>query len=352
MDKLNVLMLGPARNVKGGMTSVVDSYYDYGLDKKVNLKYIETINDKNKISKFISEVKGYIEFEKYIDKYDIVHIHMASRRSTFRKGKYVKIAKNKGKKVIIHLHGAEFKVFINECNFKQRQYVEKILNLADKIVVLSEEWKEYMETLIRDKDKIIIIHNAIIIPKDFNKNLDTQKILFLGRIGKRKGIYDLIDVFKNIIYKYPNAHLYVGGDGEVENFKKIIRDNKLMDNVSYIGWTSGKEKEKYLKECSFFCLPSYNEGMPMALIEGMAYKNIAISTNVGGIPRLIEDGVNGFCIEPGDKERLQQILEKLLNKDNADKREQISINARKTIKNKFDIKKNIENLLKIYNEMG
>ena len=125
-----------------------------------------------------------------------------------------------------------------------------------------------------------------------------------------------------------------------------------MDNVSYIGWTSGKEKEKYLKECSFFCLPSYNEGMPMALIEGMAYKNIAISTNVGGIPRLIEDGVNGFCIEPGDKERLQQILEKLLNKDNSDRREQISINARKTIKNKFDIKKNIENLLKIYNEMG
>ena len=201
-----VLMLGPARDVKGGMTSVVDNYYEYGLDKKVELKYIETINDKSKISK------------------------------------------NKGKKVIIHLHGAEFKVFINECNFKQRQYVEEILNLADRIIVLSEEWKEYMETLIRDKDKIIIIHNAIIIPKDFNKNLDTQKILFLGRIGKRKGIYDLIDVFKNIIYKYPNAHLYVGGDGEVETLKKIIKDNKLIGNVSYIGWTSGKEKEKYLKE--------------------------------------------------------------------------------------------------------
>ena len=138
-----VLMLGPARDVKGGMTSVVDNYYEYGLDKKVELKYIETINDKSKISKFISEKRGYKEFKKVIDKFDIVHIHMASRRSTFRKGKYVKIAKNKGKKVIIHLHGAEFKVFINECNFKQRQYVEEILNLADRIIVLSEEWKEY-----------------------------------------------------------------------------------------------------------------------------------------------------------------------------------------------------------------
>ena len=142
-----VLMLGPARDVKGGMTSVVDNYYEYGLDKKVELKYIETINDKSKISKFISEKRGYKEFKKVIDKFDIVHIHMASRRSTFRKGKYVKIAKNKGKKVIIHLHGAEFKVFINECNFKQRQYVEEILNLADRIIVLSEEWKEYMQKI-------------------------------------------------------------------------------------------------------------------------------------------------------------------------------------------------------------
>lgn len=352
MDKLNVLMLGPARNVKGGMTSVIDSYYDYGLDKKVNLKYIETINDKNKISKFISEVKGYIEFERYIDKYDIVHIHMASRRSTFRKGRYIKIANKKGKKVILHLHGAEFKIFMNECNLKQTKFVKEILNLSDRIIVLSEEWKAYVETLVKDKNKVVVIHNSIIIPENFEKNLDTQKILFLGRIGNRKGIYDLVDVFKNIIKKFPKAHLYIGGDGEVEKIKKIIKDERLKSNISYIGWISGKEKEKYLKECSFFCLPSYNEGMPMALIEGMAYKNIAISTNVGGIPRLIENGINGFCIEPGDKKKLQGILENLLEEKNKFRREQISDKARETIKNKFDIKNNIKKLINIYNEVG
>lgn len=347
-----VLMLGPARNVKGGMTSVVDNYYACGLDKKIELKYIETINDKGKISKFISEKKGYIGFKKNIDKYDIVHIHMASRRSTFRKGKYVKIAKEKGKKVILHLHGAEFKVFINECNLKQKKFVKEILNLSDKIIVLSEEWKEYIKTLIENEEKIVVIHNAIIMPEDFEKNIDTQKILFLGRIGRRKGVYDLIEVFKNVIKKFPNAHLYIGGDGEVEKLKKTIKDNNLMNNVSFIGWVLDEEKSKYLKECSFFCLPSYNEGMPMALIEGMAYKNISISTNVGGIPKLIEDGINGFCMEPGDKIRLQQILENLLDKKSKMKRKQISIKARETIEKKFNIQKNIEKLLKLYNEMG
>ena len=190
------------------------------------------------------------------------------------------------------------------------------------------------------------------MPEDFEKNIDTQKILFLGRIGRRKGVYDLIEVFKNVIKKFPNAHLYIGGDGEVEKLKKTIKDNNLMNNVSFIGWVLDEEKSKYLKECSFFCLPSYNEGMPMALIEGMAYKNISISTNVGGIPKLIEDGINGFCMEPGDKIRLQQILENLLDKKSKMKRKQISIKARETIEKKFNIQKNIEKLLKLYNEMG
>ena len=109
MQKLKVLMIGPARDVKGGMTTVVDNYYKYGLDKEINLKYIETINDKGKLSKFIMEKIGKIKFYKNINKYDIVHIHMASRRSSFRKGKFARIAKKKGKKVILHIHGAEYK---------------------------------------------------------------------------------------------------------------------------------------------------------------------------------------------------------------------------------------------------
>ena len=73
---MNVLMVGPARSVKGGMTSVVDSYYDYGLDKKINLKYLESSNDKNKILKAIKEITGFCKFKLLVKKYDIIHIHI------------------------------------------------------------------------------------------------------------------------------------------------------------------------------------------------------------------------------------------------------------------------------------
>ena len=72
----------------------------------------------------------------------------------------------------------------------------------------------------------------------------------------------------------------------------ILKEKRIDKNVKILGWVTGKEKENYLKECSMYILPSYNEGMPMSLIEGMAYKNIPISTNVGGIPKVIDNMQN------------------------------------------------------------
>lgn len=346
---MKVLMIGPARSVKGGMTTVVDNYFEYGLDKEVNLKYIETINDKNKISKFFKELKGMCEFKKYVDDYDIIHIHMASRRSTFRKGKYVRIAKIKNKKVIIHIHGAEYKKFYDDCNEKEKKYVKETLGLADKIIVLSEEWKEYFSTLATE-DKIEVVYNAIILPKDFNKNVDGRKMLFLGRLGKRKGIYDLLDVIEKLCKKEKDIMLYVGGDGEVEKVKRIIAEKRLNKNVEYIGWTSGEKKEKYLRNCSYYILPSYNEGMPMSILEGMAYKNVTISTTVGGIPKVIKNEENGIIINPGDKEKLYEYLSKLLNDKKM--REKLSENARKTMEKKFDINNTIKVLIKLYKNVS
>lgn len=346
MEKLKVLMIGPARSVKGGMTSVVDNYFKYGLDKEVDLKYIETVNDKNKVLKLLKIIKGYVEYISNIKKYDVIHIHMASRRSTFRKGKYIRIAKRYGKKIILHIHGAEFKIFYNnECNNNQKKYIIDTLNMADKIIVLSEEWKDFFSKLV-DKNKIEVIYNAILIPDNFEKNLDTKRILFLGRFGKRKGIYDLIKVLEELCVKYPDLTLYAGGDGEIEKVRQIVNEKNLENNIKILGWVSGEEKEKLLKESSFYILPSYNEGMPMSVIEGMAYKNVTVSTNVGGIPKVITNMQNGILINPGDTESLYRYLDELLQ--DKELRIKLSENARKTTEEKFNIKNNIKKLIEVY----
>ena len=344
-DKIKVLMIGPARSVKGGMTTVVDNYYNYGLDRIVDLKYIETCNDSNKISKFLKEKKGMMEFKKEIDNFDIVHIHMASRRSTFRKAKYIKLAKKHNKKIVLHIHGAGYKNFYDECDEKKKKYVRDILALCDRIIVLSEEWYDFFKNLV-EQEKLVVVYNSIVVPDDFEKNINTNSILILGRIGKRKGIYDLIEVIEKVIPKYPNLKLYIGGDGEVEKLKKIIKERNLENNVEYIGWTSGEKKNNFLRNVSFYILPSYNEGMPMSVLEGMAYKNITISTNVGGIPKVIEHEKNGIIIEPGDKEKMEMYILHLLEDEKF--RKKLSDEARKTIVEKFNIEVIIKKLEEIY----
>lgn len=349
MKKIRVLMVGPARNVKGGMTSVVNNYLDYGLQNEIELKYVESVNDKSKILKILSMIKGYIVFSFNIGKYDVIHIHIASRMSTFRKIRYIKKAKAKNKKVIIHIHGAEYKQFYDkECNEKQKKIIRDAFNMADKVIVLSEEWKEYFDTIIENKDKVVIIYNSIVVPKNFEKNLDSNKILFLGRLGKRKGIYDLVDAMERLIKEDKiEPILYVGGDGEINKVKEYVRKKELEKYIKIIGWVSGEKKEQLLCDASVYVLPSYNEGMPMSLIEGMAYKNVAISTKVGGIPKVIEDGVNGFLISPGQVEELYEKIKIVIT--DKELRQRLSENARKTVEDKFDIDSTIEKLLFIYN---
>ena len=104
----------------------------------------------------------------------------------------------------------------------------------------------------------------------------------------------------------------LGGDGEISRVKKIVNEKKLKKYIKVLGWIDKDKKEKYLRECSIFILPSYNEGMPMSIIEAMAYKNAVISTNVGGIPQVIDNNKNGILIEPGDKKQLYNSIEKLI----------------------------------------
>ena len=349
MEKLNVLMIGPARNVKGGMTTVVNNYFEYGLKEKVNLKYIETINDNNKISKFFKEIKGLIEFKKYINNYEIIHIHMASRRSTFRKGKYIKIAKEKEKKVIIHMHGGGFKDFYEkECNSIKKKKVKKILNSADEMIVLSDEWKEYFQNIV-PKERITVIHNGTKIPSDFNKNLNNKSILFLGRLNAEKGIYDLLEVIKKIKKEYSDVLLSICGVGEDIKIANYIKNYDLTKNVKILGWIDGKEKERQLKDNTYFILPSYYEALPMSLIEAMAYKCISIATNVGGIPRIIDNGTNGIMVNPGDIDNITNSLIELM--ENEKKREKISSEARKKIIKSFSIDESINKTFMLYKKI-
>ena len=341
------MMIGAGRDVRGGVSSVVNSYYEAGLDKLCELTYLPTMKDGNKLYKLLVAFGARLRFETLIKQADILHVHMSADNSFYRKAVFIRKAYKERKKIIIHMHGSTFDLFYKErCNDEQKRQVKEIFAMADKVIALSEDWKEFLAEYICDAEKIEVIYNAVKIPEPYSKDYSNQKMLFLGILGQRKGTYDLIEVLPEIFQNYPDSHVYFGGDGEQKQAEQLCREKEIAEHVTFLGWVRGAEKEKLLKECSIYVLPTYHEGMPMSVLEAMAYGMAVVSTYVGGIPHIITSGENGLLCEAGDKETLKEKLMQLLS--NSGLRKMLGSSAKETLLQNFDIKETVGRLLRLY----
>jgi glycosyltransferase involved in cell wall biosynthesis len=307
--KKHVLYIGPDyRNHRGGIGAVLAVYADYITP----FKFISTYPHGSFLKKIFTYFKAIVLlFGKLIADRDIkiVHIHSASKGSFLRKSLMVMISKLFGKKVIFHVHGAKFHIFYENAGL-MRGYIRFIIGLSDVIVCLSEQWKNYFESAFPGK-QIAVINNVIDPPKSQIIPVNDSKVinfLFLGYIGERKGIYDLIEVLNsrqnNFVGRY---RLTVGGNGEVEQLKQIISKGNNGD-IHYAGWVKGEKKNELLSQCDVYVLPSYNEGLPISVLEAMSYGKPIISTTVGGIPEIVKPGFNGWLMQPGDRSALRDII--------------------------------------------
>jgi glycosyltransferase involved in cell wall biosynthesis len=347
---INVLMIGPDRLVRGGISSVVNSYYDSGLNEKINLKYVSTMKDGNKIKKLNIALKAYSKYSQVINNYDIVHIHMSSNMSYFRKSFFVKKAFKKNKKIIIHQHSGGFIDFYNKSNKKQKKKIREIFSMANIVIVLSEKLAQFFKYQVCCGDKVMILYNGVMIPSYRKKEYKNNNVLFLGRITKDKGIFDLLDSIKCVIKKIPNAQFYLAGDGEdFDKCKVMIKEKSIEDCVHLIGWIDQSEKEEYLKKCSVFVLPSYYEAFPMSLLEAMSFGLAPISTNVGGVGKIITNGVNGIFIEIGNSNNIANNLIKVLNGD--DFKQFLGFGAYNKVTENFNIKIVTSELIEVYESL-
>lgn len=344
---MKVLMIGPGKGLKGGISSVVDSYYNIGLDKLVDIEYLETFVEGTKLKKISFAIKALLKFKKNAADKNIIHIHMSSRGSFYRKSLFILKAYKMNKKIILHIHGSEFQKFYQEeCNDLLKKYVKNIFSKCNKVIALSDEWKLILSEIV-DINKIEVLYNAIEVKchkskKDYSK----KKILFLGRVGRRKGAYDILKVAPTIISRHPDVEFIIAGDGEVEELRELSKNKNIDKWVNILGWTSGDEKINLLKEATIYLLPSYNEGMPISVLEAMSYRLPILSTNIGGIPQLVTNEVEGYLFDAGDLKKIEEALDKILS--NNVLREKLGKNSYNKVKEEFNLEKNIQKLYDIY----
>ena len=186
---MRILVVGPSpTRSKGGMATVIEEIEkDETLNSKFNIDIYESYIDGNKLKVLFFSLFSFIRFYFTKRNYDIYHIHAASYGSTFRKGLYVHAAKKWGKKVILHIHGAEYMLFYEKSN--QKDKIVSILKEADEVIALSADWKKKFDETFGLKNCVVLengidterLKPAITMVKDH-----PHTFVSLGRLGERK----------------------------------------------------------------------------------------------------------------------------------------------------------------------
>ena len=351
----SVLMVGTHLEAAGGIRAVVQGYLEGGLFNRFPGVYVHTHANGSVWRKAYCALRGYLAIAWYLLTLDapLVHMHVASRASFWRKSIVCLMARLRGRPYILHLHGGEFARFYqDECGPREKRYVRWIFENAALVLALSDEWRQRL-LRICPRATIEVLVNAVSLPEPRVLNEPTPlapRVLFLGHLERAKGTYDLVHAFARVAERFPQARLVCGGDGAIEHVRTLAQQLGISDRVECPGWLGLEQKRRALATAAIFALPSYAEGLPMALLEAMSWGLPVVTTPVGGIPQVVTHEMNGWLVEPGHIDELAAALSVLL--EHPTTRSRLGKAARSTIEAHYTLDRALQRLGEFYGRFG
>jgi glycosyltransferase involved in cell wall biosynthesis len=210
---------------------------------------------------------------------------------------------------------------------------------ADRVVAVSKVMaQEAVRFYHLPKDKIVVIRNGVNLPCLFDPPIEEQNadhvILFVGRLTWRKGVKYLIDALPQILAEYADTKLLVVGNGEQKAFlKKRIKKFRIENSVQFLGKVSAERLYSLYNEADVYVQPSLYEPCGIAILEAMSMGKPVVATDVGGIPELITNGVEGLLVEPGNSLQLARAITNVFS--DSSYRKIFGSNARKKVEREF-----------------
>lgn len=268
----------------------------------------------------LGPVSDQMKFKKTIDSTtDLVVLNPSlGARSFFRDGLFARRLAKKNVDFVVFFHGWDL-AFEEKVSKKYVKFFQNSFGKAKRIFVLSQEFKSsveewgfegevFVETTTVDSTLL----NDFSIEEKLTASTETAhiNILFLSRLLREKGIYEVIDAFKNLQTRFSNLRLIIAGDG-VE-FKTVSHYIRSLSGIEMKGHVEGECKVDLFKECHIYCMPSYSEGLPTSVLEAMAFALPVVTTPVGGLKYFFEDKKMGYFVDLEKREDLEQKLEKLI----------------------------------------
>lgn len=186
-------------------------------------------------------------------------------------------------------------------------------------------------------DRIHIVHCGVedLQPMEAERDESRLELLFVGRLEPVKGIAVLFDAVASMVAAGTNVRLTVAGDGSIRSrLETRAAELRLGDAVRFVGYRSQPQIRQHLAESDALVLPSFNEGVPVALMEAMSQERAVVATSVGGVTELVKDGENGLVVRPGDPDELARALTVLAR--DPELRRRMGVEGRRFVRAEFD----------------
>ena len=254
--------------------------------------------------------------------------------------------------------------FLVSFNWFLRIFEERMLKRAKRIIAVSDFTRRELHQYYEHYDnKVRVVHNGVDIDK-FNPAVDKRKvkqelgfnpdditILSVGRLYARKGLFTLIESMPRVTKRFKNAKFVISGKGQSNEMKKLVAHATRLgvrDNIIFTGYYPDKKLPKLYQAADLFAFSTFYEPHPFAVLEALSSQLPVVTTNVGGIPETITNGKNGFMCRPFNPTEFSDKIIFLLEHPQA--AQEMAIQARKTIVDRFDWRIVVQKVIKVYEE--
>ncbi|GAA4556759.1 glycosyltransferase family 4 protein [Pseudonocardia xishanensis] len=317
-SRMSVLMAGPDPAGQGGMETAAELFLRHsGAD----VHYVSTYRAAGPVGRLRRWAAAWVEVLVALvsRRPDVVHVHLSERSSIFRDGAVLAFARVARVPSVLHCHGAEFEPSFLALPGPLRRLARGMLGTASAVLVLGDRWtRRYSELLDLPAQRFTMLYNPVELPTRPSvraRRGGTVRVLFLGRLGARKGVYDVVKACAALPEEIrARLELRIGGDGEVDAVRDLCR-SELGTRATVLGWLDPAGKEKELAAADVFVLPSQDEGLPMALLEAMAWGLVPVVSTAGAMGEVVRDGENGLIVPAGDVDGIEAALRRVVGDD-------------------------------------
>ncbi|HYF43837.1 MAG TPA: glycosyltransferase family 4 protein [Ramlibacter sp.] len=244
-----------------------------------------------------------------------VHVNVAERMSLVRKGALIAACRMLEVPVVLHLHAAQLHHTYRALPAPAQALVRRMFAMPASCVVLGKGAADFVAHELRvPAERIEIVINGVPEPKAARRAAmpAVPHVVFLGNLSERKGVSDLLRALNHPVLSDRQLRLTLAGGGDVEKYAALAHELGVSDRVEFKGWADPATVGRLLSQADLLVLPSYDEGLPLAILEGLAHGVAVVCTPVGEIPHVLTDGVNASFVQPGDSAGIARAIARVL----------------------------------------